>query len=111
MKSFVNALAWVVRRAPWAVIIITLVVALAVLGAQDTLPGPDEVDTDGDTYCDDINPEVAKNFERNVFSVTRQLYYSQANPNLSIDMALHQMTPKTVAQLKCSLEIDLNACS
>ncbi|WP_419588635.1 type I restriction endonuclease, partial [Thiolapillus sp.] len=36
----------------------------------------------------DINPEVADNFERNVFSVTRQLYYSQANPNLSIDMAL-----------------------
>ncbi|MEW8086488.1 MAG: DEAD/DEAH box helicase family protein [Candidatus Thiodiazotropha endolucinida] len=36
----------------------------------------------------DINPEVAENFERNVFSVTRQLYYSQANPNLSIDMAL-----------------------
>lgn len=36
----------------------------------------------------DINPEVAANFERNVFSVTRQLYYSQANPNLSIDMAL-----------------------
>lgn len=36
----------------------------------------------------DINPEVAENFERNVFSVTRQLYYSQANPNLSIDIAL-----------------------
>ncbi|MEZ5586356.1 MAG: DEAD/DEAH box helicase family protein [Sedimenticolaceae bacterium] len=36
----------------------------------------------------DINPEVAENFGRNVFSVTRQLYYSQANPNLSIDMAL-----------------------
>ncbi len=36
----------------------------------------------------DINPEVATNFERNVFSVTRQLYYSEANPHLSIDMAL-----------------------
>lgn len=36
----------------------------------------------------DINPEVAKNFERNVFSVTRQLHYSQADPSLSIDMAL-----------------------
>ena len=36
----------------------------------------------------DINPEVAENFERNIFSVTRQLYYSQANPNLSIDIAL-----------------------
>ena len=36
----------------------------------------------------EINPEVAENFERNVFSVTRQLYYSQTNPNLSIDMGL-----------------------
>jgi type I restriction enzyme R subunit len=36
----------------------------------------------------DINPEVAASFERNVFSVTRQLYYSQAEPNLSIDMVL-----------------------
>ena len=32
MKSFVNTLAWVVRRAPWAVIIITVVVAL-ILGS------------------------------------------------------------------------------
>jgi type I restriction enzyme R subunit len=36
----------------------------------------------------DINPGLAANFERNVFSVTRQLYYSQAEPNLSIDMVL-----------------------
>ena len=38
MKTFVNALAWVVRRAPWAVIIITLVVALVLggLGGQFT---------------------------------------------------------------------------
>jgi type I restriction enzyme R subunit len=36
----------------------------------------------------DINPDVAANFERNTFSVTRQLYYSQADPNLSIDMVL-----------------------
>lgn len=36
----------------------------------------------------DINPEVAANFRRNRFSVTRQLYYSEANPHLSIDMAL-----------------------
>lgn len=35
-----------------------------------------------------INPEVAANFERNIFSITRQLYYSAANPNLSIDIAL-----------------------
>lgn len=35
-----------------------------------------------------INPEVAANFERNLFSVTRQLYYSSANPHLSVDMAL-----------------------
>ena len=32
MKSFVNALAWLVRRAPWAVIIVTVAVAL-VLGS------------------------------------------------------------------------------
>lgn len=32
MTSFVNALAWVVRRAPWAVIVVTVVVSL-VLGA------------------------------------------------------------------------------
>lgn len=36
----------------------------------------------------DINPEVAVNFERNVFSVTRQLYYAQTETKLSIDMAL-----------------------
>ncbi len=36
----------------------------------------------------DINPEVAENFKRNRFSVTRQLYYSRTEPNLSIDMAL-----------------------
>lgn len=36
----------------------------------------------------DINPDVGANFEKNVFSVTRQLYYSQAEPNLSIDLGL-----------------------
>ena len=36
----------------------------------------------------DINPEVARNFERNVFSVTRQLYYAQTETKLSIDMVL-----------------------
>ena len=36
----------------------------------------------------DINPEVGANFERNIFSVTRQLYYSQTATQLSIDMAL-----------------------
>lgn len=36
----------------------------------------------------DINPEVAANFERNIFSVTRQLYYSQTDTKLSIDLAL-----------------------
>jgi type I restriction enzyme R subunit len=36
----------------------------------------------------DINPEVAQNFERNIFSVTRQLYYAQTEPQLSIDMVL-----------------------
>ena len=28
MKTFVNALAWIVRRAPWAVILLTVVVSL-----------------------------------------------------------------------------------
>lgn len=36
----------------------------------------------------DINPEVGENFERNIFSVTRQLYYSQTDIKLSIDMVL-----------------------
>ncbi len=36
----------------------------------------------------DINPEVAANFERNIFSVTRQLYYSPTETRLSLDMAL-----------------------
>jgi len=36
----------------------------------------------------DINPEVAQNFEHNCFSVTRQLHYSRSDPKLSIDMAL-----------------------
>ena len=36
----------------------------------------------------DINPEIAANFERNVFSATRQLYYSIGNPLLSLDMVL-----------------------
>ncbi len=35
-----------------------------------------------------INPAVAERFERNVFSVTRQLHYSQSEPKLSVDMAL-----------------------
>lgn len=36
----------------------------------------------------DINPEVAVNFESNVFSVTRQLYYAVNETKLSIDMVL-----------------------
>jgi len=36
----------------------------------------------------DINPEVAKRFEQNIFSVTRQVHYSQADPLKSIDMVL-----------------------
>lgn len=35
-----------------------------------------------------INPEVAKRFEQNIFSVTRQVHYSQAYPLKSLDMAL-----------------------
>ncbi len=36
----------------------------------------------------DINPEVAKHFEQNIFSVTRQVHYSQADPLKSIDIVL-----------------------
>ena len=36
----------------------------------------------------DINPEVAKNFNSNIFSVTRQLYYSNTDIHKSIDMVL-----------------------
>ena len=35
-----------------------------------------------------INPEVAKRFEQNIFSVTRQAYYSQSDPLKSIDMVI-----------------------
>lgn len=35
-----------------------------------------------------INPEVAKRFEQNIFSVTRQVHYSQAEPLKSLDMVL-----------------------
>jgi type I restriction enzyme, R subunit len=35
-----------------------------------------------------INPEVAKRFEQNIFSITRQLYYSQGDPLKSIDFVL-----------------------
>jgi len=36
----------------------------------------------------DINPKVAECFEQNIFSVTRQVHYSQADPLKSIDMVL-----------------------
>jgi len=35
-----------------------------------------------------INPEVEKLFEQNIFSVTRQVYYSQTEPLKSIDMVI-----------------------
>lgn len=35
-----------------------------------------------------INPEVAKRFEQNIFSVTRQVHYSQTDPLKSIDMVI-----------------------
>ena len=35
-----------------------------------------------------INPEVAKRFEDNIFSVTRQVHYSRTDAALSIDMVL-----------------------
>ncbi len=36
----------------------------------------------------DANPKVLENFERNIFSVTRQVHYSSRDPMLSIDMVL-----------------------
>lgn len=36
----------------------------------------------------DINPNIAANFECNVFSVTRQLYYSASETRLSLDMVI-----------------------
>ena len=36
----------------------------------------------------DLNPQIKTDFDRNIFSFTRQVYYSQKNPNLSIDLVL-----------------------
>jgi type I restriction enzyme R subunit len=36
----------------------------------------------------DANDTVRDNFERNIFSVTRQVHYSESDPGLSIDMVL-----------------------
>ena len=36
----------------------------------------------------DTNPDVRANFYKNKFSVTRQVHYSDCNPNLSIDMVV-----------------------
>ena len=36
----------------------------------------------------DSNLKVLENFERNIFSITRQIHYSDSEPNLSIDMVL-----------------------
>ena len=36
----------------------------------------------------DTNPTVRANFYKNIFSVTRQVYYSDRDPNLSIDMVV-----------------------
>ena len=35
-----------------------------------------------------INPEVTQNFQNNIFSVTRQVHYSEQNPALSVDMVI-----------------------
>lgn len=35
-----------------------------------------------------LNPEVARRFEQNIFSVTRQVHYSQTDPLKSIDMVI-----------------------
>jgi type I restriction enzyme R subunit len=36
----------------------------------------------------DANPAIRENFGRNIFSVTRQVHYSESDPGLSIDMVL-----------------------
>ncbi len=36
----------------------------------------------------DTNPTVRANFYKNIFSVTRQVHYSDSNPNLSVDMVV-----------------------
>ncbi len=36
----------------------------------------------------DANPAIRENFDRNIFSVTRQVHYSESDPGLSIDMVL-----------------------
>ena len=36
----------------------------------------------------DANPRILENFEQNIFSVTRQVHYSDTDPGLSIDMVL-----------------------
>lgn len=36
----------------------------------------------------DLNPDIKADFDRNIFSFTRQVYYSQKNTNLSIDLVL-----------------------
>lgn len=36
----------------------------------------------------DANPKVLENFDRNIFSVTRQVHYSKSDPLLSIDLVL-----------------------
>lgn len=36
----------------------------------------------------DTNPAIAENFGRNIFSITRQVHYSETDPNLSIDIVL-----------------------
>lgn len=36
----------------------------------------------------DANPSIRENFDRNIFSVTRQVHYSESDPGLSIDLVL-----------------------
>lgn len=36
----------------------------------------------------DANPKILENFEQNIFSVTRQVHYSESDPGLSIDLVL-----------------------
>ena len=36
----------------------------------------------------DLNPQIQADFEENIFSITRQVHYSDSNPNLSVDIVL-----------------------
>lgn len=47
----------------------------------------------------DTNPDLQAKFYKNIFSVTRQVHYSDRNPNLSIDMVVF-LNGLTIATLE-----------